>query len=101
MLIIHFIMNLLSPTKDIHQYGIDKNTFSPVNPSELSFMNPHLAAQLSEYNLFPYEYGRVTLIGNKTRIGSKFDPATLSLHSLVSNPGTKMKGGERMRRGRR
>jgi hypothetical protein len=77
-----------SPSLDIRQYSLPPNTFLPYSSPQAQFIDPHLYAQVSGFNLFPYEYGRVTIIGNSTRIGKKFDPTTLTLHNIASNTGT-------------
>eukprot|EP00026_Physarum_polycephalum_P004496 Phypoly_transcript_04517.p1 GENE.Phypoly_transcript_04517~~Phypoly_transcript_04517.p1 ORF type:complete len:218 (+),score=24.44 Phypoly_transcript_04517:515-1168(+) len=71
---------------NIRQYELPQNTFIPYNSPQVQFIDPHLYGQVSEFNLFPYEYGRVTIIGNSTRIGTKYDPSTVTLHNIATNP---------------
>eukprot|EP00026_Physarum_polycephalum_P010583 Phypoly_transcript_10750.p1 GENE.Phypoly_transcript_10750~~Phypoly_transcript_10750.p1 ORF type:complete len:388 (+),score=59.92 Phypoly_transcript_10750:66-1229(+) len=70
---------------NIYQYNLPQNTFLPYNSPQIQFIDPHLYAQVSQFNLIPYEYGRVTIIGNNTRIGTKYDPSTITLHNITSN----------------
>eukprot|EP00026_Physarum_polycephalum_P010370 Phypoly_transcript_10532.p1 GENE.Phypoly_transcript_10532~~Phypoly_transcript_10532.p1 ORF type:complete len:389 (+),score=48.63 Phypoly_transcript_10532:27-1169(+) len=70
---------------NIRQYSLPQNTFISYASPQLQYIDPQLYAQVSGFNLFPYEYGRVTIIGNSTRIGTKFDPTNLTLHNIAAH----------------
>jgi len=71
---------------NINQYNLSANSFLAYNSPSLNNIPSVLYGRTSAYSLLPYEYGRIAIIANVTRIGGAFDPNSLTLSSVRNRP---------------
>jgi len=70
---------------NVEDLGVPPSTFMPISPPALANISSALYAHMSPFNLIPYEYARITIIANTSRIAGTYDPTTVTLQNFLSS----------------